>query len=113
MHRAVATPADKWCRATWLRGKPDNMDSSVDLYRTALLPRIRALPGFCSASLLVDRTSARVCATSSFSSLETLQLSRDDAWMIREAGIREAGVDIMDAAEYELAIAHFRVPELV
>ena len=34
-----------------------------------------------------------MCTTSSFDSLETLQRSRDDAWMIREVGVSAAGVD--------------------
>ncbi len=113
MHRAEAASAGKWCRVTWVRGEENNVGLSIELYRTALLPRIQELPGFCSASLLVDRVRDRMCTTSSFDSLETLQRSRDDAWMIREVGISAAGVDIMDAAEYELAIAHLRVPETV
>lgn len=112
MHRAEATSAGRWCRATWVRAEENNVGLSIELYRTALLPRIQELPGFCSASLLVDRARDDVCTTSSFDSLEALQRSRDDAWMIREVGISAAGVDIMDAAEYELAIAHLRVPEL-
>jgi len=113
MHRAEATPAGKWCRATWVRTEENTTGLSIELYRTALLPRIQEFPGFCSASLLVDRARDRVCTTSSFDSLETLQNSRDDAWMIREVGVSATGVDIMDAAEYELAIAHLRVPETV
>ena len=61
---------------------------------------------------MVDRARGRVCSTASFVSLESLQVSREEAWTIRDTGIREAGVDIMDAAEYELAVAHLRVPEL-
>jgi hypothetical protein len=62
---------------------------------------------------MVNRARGRVCATASFSGLEALQVSRDEAWSIRETGIREADVDIMDAAEYELAIASLRVPVTV
>jgi heme-degrading monooxygenase HmoA len=113
MHRAEDTPAERWCRVSWLRTSADNVDHAIEIYRTKLLSRIEELPGYCSASLMVDRARDRVCATTSYSSLETLQQSRDDGWMIREDGIRETGVDIMDAAEYELAIAHLRVPATV
>ncbi len=112
MRRADPRPVERWCRVTWLRTTPDKLDRGIGIYRTALLARIEQLPGFCSASLMVDRARGGICATASYASLESLQQSRDEAWMIREAGIREAEVDIMDAAEYELAIAHLRVPEL-
>ena len=112
MHRAEATPAERWCRVTWLRTDHDNVDRGVEIYRTELLPRIKELPGFCSASLMVDRSGGRICSTASFDSLEGMEESRDEAWSIRESGVREAGVDIMDSAEYELAVAHLRVPEM-
>ena len=32
---------------------------------------------------------------------------------LRDAGIREAGVDVLDVLECDLVLAHLRVPELV
>jgi hypothetical protein len=113
MRRADPAHVDRWCRVSWLRTAEDRLDRGIEIYRSKLLPRIEELPGFCSASLMVDRARGRVCSTASFRSLEKLQASRDEAWLIREAGIELAAVDIMDAAEYELAIAHLRVPEMV
>ena len=113
MHRAETTPPERWCRVVWLKIDPDAIDRGVDVYRSELLPRIEKLPGFASASLLVDRVRGRACSTACFGGLEAMQMSRDEAWAIREAGIREVGVDIMDAAEFELAVAHLRVPETV
>jgi hypothetical protein len=113
MRRADPAPTDRWCRVSWLRIAEERVDHGIEIYRSALLPRIEKLPGFCSASLMVDRARGRVCSTASFKSLESLQMAREEAWLIREDGVREADVDIMDAAEYELAIAHLRVPELV
>ncbi len=112
MRRTDPARTDRWCRVTWLRSADDGMDRGIEIYRASLLARIEQLPGFCSASLMVDRARRRICSTASFKSLESLQLSRDEALMIRESGVQEAEVDIMDAAEYELAIAHLRVPEL-
>jgi hypothetical protein len=42
-----------------------------------------------------------------------MDASREQSWAIRDTGVREAGVDVLDAAEYELVLAHLRVPELV
>ncbi len=113
MHRADDRPAERWCRVSWLRTSHDNVDHGIEIYRDELLCRIEELPGFCSASLMVDRARGRICSTASFDSLEGMQQARDEAWAIRDDGVREAGVDIMDAAEYELAIAHLRVPATV
>ena len=112
MHRSDATAPERWCRVIWLRTDHADIDYCIDIYRATLLPRVKALPGFCSASLMVDRAHNDACATASFGSLESLQMSREEAWAIREAGVQETDVDIMDAAEYELAIAHLRVPEM-
>lgn len=113
MHRDHATTEGAWCRVTWLRTDHADVDRGIEIYRTALLPRIEKLPGFCSASLMVDRARSRACSTASFDSFEALDDSREEAWAIRDAGVREAGVDVIDAAEFELVVAHLRVPELV
>ena len=113
MHRDHATTEGAWCRVTWLRTDHADVDRGIDIYRTALLPRIEKLPGFCSASLMVDRARSRACSTASFDSFDALDDSREEAWAIRDAGVRDAGVDVIDAAEFELVVAHLRVPELV
>ena len=100
MHRAQASAVERWCRARWLRTSPDNVDHGIEVFRSELLSRIEELPGFCSTSLMVDRARGRLCSTSAFDSLEGMQQARDEAWTIREDGVRAAGVDIMDAAEY-------------
>jgi hypothetical protein len=74
---------------------------------------LEELPGFCSASLMVNRELSRACATTSFDSAEAMEQSRDRSWAIRDAGVRDAGVDVLDTAEYTLEVAHLRVPELV
>ena len=42
-----------------------------------------------------------------------MDATRDRSWTIRDAGVREAGVDVTDVGEFELLLAHLRVPELV
>ena len=78
-----------------------------------MLPEMEGLPGFCSASLLVNRAAGRACSTTTYDSREAMEASRDRAWTIRDAGVREAGVDVLDVVECDLAVAHLRLPELV
>lgn len=113
MHREQPTAAGACARSVWLRTNHTDMDKGIGIYREVLLPMLRDLPGFCSASLFVDRATQRACATTSFASMEAMAASREQSWAIREKGVRDAGVDVLDAAEFELCLAHLRVPELV
>ncbi|HSX68630.1 hypothetical protein [Nocardioides sp.] len=113
MHREHPTLEGACARSVWLRTNHTDMDKGIGIYRDVLLPMLEGLPGFCSASLFVDRATQRACATTSFDSMEAMAASREESWAIRERGVRDAGVDVLDAAEFELCIAHLRVPELV
>jgi heme-degrading monooxygenase HmoA len=113
MHRDHVAPEGSCCRVTWLRMNHGQIDRALDVYRHGLLPEIEQLEGFCGASMLVNRSDGRGCATVAFESAEAMASSRDRAWTIRESGAREAGVDVTDVTEFELAIAHLRLPELV
>jgi len=90
-----------------------DVDRGIDIYRTAVLPAAERMTGFCSASLMVNRSAARACTTTSFDSMEALEASREESWAIRDRAVREAGVDVLDVDEFELAIAHLRLPEMV
>jgi hypothetical protein len=48
-----------------------------------------------------------------YDSLEAMERSREKADALREAGAREAGVEIVEVCEFEMALAHLRVPEMV
>jgi hypothetical protein len=101
-------------RATWLKVVPDQLSRSLDFYRTAVLPEMENLDGFCSASLLVDHPACRrAVSCSTFDSIDAMARNRDRATELRSRRVRELGAEVLDVAEFELAIAHLRVPELV
>jgi hypothetical protein len=99
-------------RATWVKVDPANLDRASDVYKLASLPRLEDLAGFCSASLLVDRASGRAVSSVTYDSQETLDGSRDAAASMRAATAKDAGAEMLDVGEFELTIAHLRVPEL-
>jgi len=113
MHRDHPAPEGSCCRVTWMRLNHGDIDRGIELYRTAMLPEMESIAGFCSASLLVNRTAGRACNTTTYDSREALDASRERSWTIRDAGIREAGVDVLDVVECDLVLAHLRLPELV
>jgi hypothetical protein len=114
MHRDHRSREGACVRATWLKVVPDHVDRSLDFYRMAVLPELESLEGFCSASLMVDHPACRrAVACSTFDSLEAMARNRDQATELRSRRVRDLGAEIIDVGEFELAIAHLRVPELV
>jgi hypothetical protein len=77
-----------------------------------ILPALEELEGFCSASLLVDRASGRGVGTTTFDSLEALERNKDQLDRIRTTGSQEARAEVLDERDFELAVAHLRVPEM-
>ncbi|BBX60942.1 hypothetical protein MSAS_01160 [Mycobacterium saskatchewanense] len=114
LHRDHHTREGACVRATWLKVVPDQLGRSLDFYRTAVLPEMEALDGFCSASLMVDHPARRrAVSCSTFDSVDAMARNRDQATELRSRRVRDLGAEVIDVAEFELAIADLRVPELV
>jgi hypothetical protein len=112
LHRDHRSRQGACVRATWLQGDPAQADRAIDVYKMASLPAMENLEGFCSASLLVDRGSGRAVSSVTYDSVEAMQRNREQAETLRAAGAKEAGGQVLDVCEFELAIAHLRVPEM-
>jgi hypothetical protein len=112
MHRDHPTRPGARARGTWLRMAPAAIDHAVDVYKMVSIPALEALDEFCSASLLVDRASGSAMSTETYDSREALHRNRERADAIQSAGNKETGAEIREACEFELAIAHLRVPEI-
>ena len=112
MHRDHRSADGACVRATWFKVPNGQMDRSVELYRDSVLPALEKLDGFCSASLMIDRSSGRAVSSAVFDSREAMDRSREQARSLRTARLRELGADQLDVGEFELALAHLRVPEL-
>ncbi len=112
MHREHRAGAGACARATWVKVDPDQLDRGIDFYRTTILPALEQLEGFCSASLLVDRVSGRGVAAATFDNAEAIERNADQLDSIRATGSQEANAEVLDQCDFELAIAHLRVPEM-
>jgi hypothetical protein len=113
MHREHEAREGSCCRVTWVQMDPEAIDAMVERYRMTVLPTFEQMPGFCSASLLIDRANGRGCGTQRFDDRQSLTDAAATARGLREDGAREVGFHVMDVEEFELAIAHLRVPEVV
>jgi hypothetical protein len=52
-------------------------------------------------------------ASGIFDSVEALERNKEQLDSIRATGSREAQAEVLDECDFELAVAHLRVPELV
>jgi hypothetical protein len=113
LHRVHEAPDGACTRVTWTRTDPSRVDQVLDAYRMSLLPRLEELGGFCSASLLVDRREGRAAGSVTYADRESLQRSRVDARAVKEEFHAAMDSQILEVAEFDLVLAHLRVPETV
>jgi quinol monooxygenase YgiN len=112
LHRDHHSAEGACVRTTWVKVPADQVEGGIEFYKASVLPEIQDLEGFCSASLLVDRASGRSVSSTTFDSREAMDRNREQANSLRDSKIRDAGAELLDEAEYELALAHLRVPEV-
>jgi hypothetical protein len=114
LHRDHRSHQGACVRATWLKVVPGQVNRATDFYRIFVLPEMEGLDGFSSASLMIDHPACRrAVSCSTFDSMDAMARNRDDATELRGRRVRDLGAEVIDVAEFELAIAHLRVPELV
>lgn len=112
LHRENHSGPGACVRVTWARVEPELAERAIDGYRLATIPALTELDGFCSASLLVDRDSGFGVASAAFESPEALRSSRIASDAIKLATVRDTGAEVIDECEFDLVLAHLRVPEM-
>jgi quinol monooxygenase YgiN len=113
MHRVLEAQHGARSRVTWLRREPDAVDRAVDAVRLSLMPKLDDLPGFCSVSIMVRRDDGLTVAAISYDSREHLEQAAEGAREFREEFAPALGIEVVDTAEFDVAIAHLRVPETI
>ncbi|MGH3306730.1 MAG: hypothetical protein ACRDOX_03490 [Nocardioides sp.] len=113
MRRARLAGQGACCRIIWSRPSDVYTHVLIERFRSPWLRVIEAVDGFCSVSVFVNRYERRICSTATFESAAALAASQDAAAALRERITFETGVEFLEMAEFELALAHLRVPELV
>ena len=98
------------CRVSWLQG---DLDAMAETFRVSLLPQLEQTAGFCSASLLMNRSTGLGCATTAWETRAAMEASRSAADEMRSRAASDSGGEILDVHEFELAYAHLHVPEMV
>lgn len=112
LHRLHPTGEGACARVVWTESDPARLEQVVDAVGMSLLPRLADLPGFCSLSLLVDRATGRAAATTTYADRASLQQSRDIGAALHADVAVALGMRTIEVADFDLAMAHLRVPEL-
>ena len=116
LHRNHHSHQGACVRVVWMHGTGDSsaetMDKGMDFFRTVTLPTLEQIDGFCSASLFVDRATMRAVTSVTWDSRAAMEASRDAGMKLRATTSTRMAVDIMDVAEFDLLVAHLRVPEM-
>ena len=113
MHRAHHARASGCLRSTWVRMSADQVEQAIDRFKMDTLAKIEDLPGFCSASVLVNRSGGRGVVTVGYDNRDALERSREPSAALREQTSQESGFDVLDVGEFDLAVAHLHIPESV
>jgi hypothetical protein len=114
VHRTRPAPEGACARVVWSRRNDSRTeDRALDVFRLTVLPRLEELPGFCSVSMMVDRETARAVSSTVYESRDAMERASEHAMPLRAEFVRSMGGEITDVGEFDLVLAHLRVPETV
>jgi quinol monooxygenase YgiN len=112
MHREHSAHDGACTRVLWGELDPDRVEESMGMVRMMLLPQLEELPGFCSMSMLVDRTRGRCVQAVTYDSRDEMRRAGEIMAPRREQFARDMGIAITEIAEFDLAVHELRVPEM-
>jgi hypothetical protein len=113
VHRHARSGERACVRCTWFSMDAAGLTHAIDTYRMATLPVLEEMSGFCSASLMVDRSGGRAVSSATFTSRDAMVASRSAAESLRSAMAQDLRASVTGIHEFELALAHLHLPEIV
>jgi len=113
LHRDHSSHPGSCVRVTWFRMDPTMLERGRTMFRSEILPALEQMPGFCSASLMVESEEGYAAVSVAFDSAEAMMASRDSGLRLRASTAAEMSAQVLEVGEFDLVMAHLRVPELV
>jgi heme-degrading monooxygenase HmoA len=113
MHRMHETGDGARTRVVWGHTDPARMDDMLSSFRMTMIPKMEELAGFASCAMMVDRETGRTALTVTYDSADAMRRANDRAAQLRAEAPTTMGLTIDEVAEFDLVIAHLRVPETV
>jgi len=112
LHREHQSGEGSYVRVTWVKVSPDQVEQGIEMFKTTVLPALQELEGLCSVSLLVNRASGRAVSSAAYDNAEVIERNRERLDTLRATATKDADAQVLDEYDFELAIAHLRVPEM-
>ncbi|MEU2349847.1 antibiotic biosynthesis monooxygenase [Modestobacter sp. NPDC049651] len=112
LHRTHPSGDGAATRVIWSDLTMGTADGMVDRFRMGVMSQLEDLPGFCSVSLLVDLAGRHAVTAVTYESRDALRRASERASAMRDEFTRSAGTTITEVAEFDLVLAHLRVPEM-
>jgi hypothetical protein len=85
----------------------------LEAWRTTIPPQLEQMPGFCAVSTLIDRATGRAVSAVAYENREAMERSSEQALVVRDRFASSQDFEITDVAEYDVVLAHLRIPETV
>jgi heme-degrading monooxygenase HmoA len=113
MHRMHETGDGARTRVIWGHTDPGHLDDLLTVFRTSVMPQMEELPGFASCNLMINRGTGQMALAVNYDRPATMQQANDRATALRRDASAAMGMEIDEVAEFDLVLAHLRVPETV
>jgi heme-degrading monooxygenase HmoA len=113
MHRLHETAEGARTRVIWGSTEPGQMEDMLSSFRMLMMPKMEELPGFAACTMMVDRATSRTALAVTYDSADTMRQANERAAQLRSESPSMIGMRIDEVAEFDLVIAHLRVPETV
>jgi quinol monooxygenase YgiN len=113
LHRLHAATDDSCARVLWSRMDPARAEEALGAFSSQIVPAMDDIAGFCSLSLLVDRDTGLGSLTTVYADRAAMDASSDRIAQMRDEFAGRMGITVDEEAEFDVAIHHLRVPELV
>ena len=97
---------DARARSTTIMAQPDRIDDGIALVNNELMSMMTDIDGCMGLSMLVDRSTGRCIATSSWDSEEAMRASNEQLQPVRQRLLETLGGDGLEVQEWEIAILH-------
>jgi hypothetical protein len=95
-----------YARSTTATAQPDRINDGIALVNDELMSMMTDIDGCIGLSLLVDRSSGRCIATSSWESEETMRASNEQLQPVRQRLLETLGGHSLEVQEWEIALLH-------